>query len=225
MTGAGRISLAEDASVPDVPAAVAAAGAGAGWRLLTALAVAVGVVAADQGSKLWALSRLAGNRVIALPGGWVDLRLISNPGAAFSVGGGATWLFTLLAAMAVVVVPWFAARARSRVQVLALGLLLGGAAGNLCDRLFRAPAPGLGRVVDFIDYHGWFIGNVADIAIVAGAGILIVRAITAPGSRPSDPGRTVWPPLKSWARQQAGRRAQTRGPSGPPSDTPPQTQP
>jgi signal peptidase II len=138
----------------------------------------VGVVAADQGTKLWALSRLAGNRVVELPGGWVDLQLISNPGAAFSVGSGATWLFTLLAAGAVAIVPWFAARARSRGQAIALSLLLGGAAGNLSDRLFRAPAPGLGRVVDFIDYHGWFIGNVADIAIVAGAGLLIVRAIT-----------------------------------------------
>src|SRR5580698_2840521 len=78
----------------------------------------------------------------------------------------------------VAIVPWFAARARSRGQAIALSLLLGGAAGNLSDRLFRAPAPGLGRVVDFIDYHGWFIGNVADIAIVAGAGLLIVRAIT-----------------------------------------------
>jgi signal peptidase II len=164
--------------MPDVPAAVPAAGAGAGSRSLPVLAVAVGVVAADQGTKLWALSRLAGNRVIELPGGWVDLQLISNPGAAFSVGSGATWLFTLLAAGAVAIVPWFAARARSRGQAIALSLLLGGAAGNLSDRLFRAPAPGLGRVVDFIDYHGWFIGNVADIAIVAGAGLLIVRAIT-----------------------------------------------
>jgi signal peptidase II len=179
--GGERISRADATGVPDVRAAVAGAGAGAGWRLLPVLAVAVGVVAADQGTKLWALSRLAGDRVVALPGGWVDLRLISNPGAAFSVGGGATWLFTLLAAMAVAIVPWFAARIRSRVQAIALGLLLGGAAGNLCDRLFRAPGPGLGRVVDFIDYHGWFIGNVADIAIVAGAGVLIVRAMTPPG--------------------------------------------
>jgi signal peptidase II len=92
--------------MPDVPAAVPAAGAGAGSRSLPVLAVAVGVVAADQGTKLWALSRLAGNRVVELPGGWVDLQLISNPGAAFSVGSGATWLFTLLAAGAVAIVPW-----------------------------------------------------------------------------------------------------------------------
>lgn len=150
----------------------------AGRRLIPALAIALAVVAADEGSKAWVQSRLAGGRVIALPGGWVDLRLISNPGAALSIGGGATWLFTAFAVAAVATIPWFAARVRSRVQAAALGLLLGGAAGNLADRLLRAPAPGRGRVVDFIDYHGLFIGNVADIAIVAGAGLLIVWATT-----------------------------------------------
>lgn len=157
------------------------AGLGIARGTLPVLALAVAVVAADQGTKLWALARLAGDRVIVLPGGWVDLRLISNPGAAFSIGSGATWLFTLFAAATVAIIPWLAARARSRGQVAALGLLLGGAAGNLCDRLFRPPGPGAGRVVDFIDYHGWFIGNVADIAVVAGAAILILRALTASG--------------------------------------------
>lgn len=150
-------------------------------RLLFVLSLAAAVVAADQGTKAWALTRLAGNRVIALPGGLVDLRLISNPGAAFSVGSGATWLFTLAAAGAVAIVPWLAVRSRSRGQTAALSLLWGGAAANLIDRLFRAPGPGSGRVVDFIDYHGWFIGNVADIAIVAGAGILIMAAMTSSG--------------------------------------------
>jgi signal peptidase II len=149
--------------------------------LLPVLASAAAVVAADQGTKLWALSRLAGHRAIVLPGGWVELRLISNPGAAFSLGSGATWVFTLCATAAVAIVPWLATRARFRGQAIALGLLLGGAAANLLDRLFRAPGPGVGRVVDFIDYHGWFVGNVADIAIVASAGILIMRAMTDPG--------------------------------------------
>lgn len=145
------------------------------------LALAVAVVAADQVTKQWALSRLAGHRVIALPGGWVELRLISNSGGAFSFGGGATWLFTVSAVAAVAVIPWLAVRSRSRAQVTALGLLWGGAAANLLDRLFRAPGPGVGRVVDFIDYHGWFIGNVADIAIVASAGLLLARAVTSSG--------------------------------------------
>jgi signal peptidase II len=151
--------------------------------LLPVLALALAVVAADQGTKLWALSRLAGHRAIVLPGGWVELRLITNPGAAFSFGTGATWAFTLCATAAVAIVPWLAARARSRTRATALGLLLGGAAANLLDRLFRAPGPGIGRVVDFIDYHGWFVGNVADIAIVASACILFIRAMTDTGMK------------------------------------------
>lgn len=147
------------------------------------LALAGAVVAADQGSKLWALSRLAGHRAIALPGGWVGLRLISNSGGAFSFGSGATWLFTLSAAAAVAIVPWLATRSQSRGQATALGLLAGGAAANLLDRLFRAPGPGVGRVVDFIDYHGWFIGNVADVAIVASASILIIRTMAPSGCK------------------------------------------
>ena len=182
---------------PDAPGAVPAARSGVAGRLLPVLALAVAVVVADQGTKLWALSRLAGNRVIVLPGDWVNLQLISNPGAAFSFGSGATWVFTLCAAAAVAIVPWFAARARSRGQAVALGLLLGGAAANLLDRLFRAPGPGVGRVVDFIDYHGWFIGNVADIAIVASIGILIMLAMTSPGreqpGQPARPGRAGHP--------------------------------
>jgi hypothetical protein len=105
----------------------------------------------------------------------------------------------------VAIVPWFAARARSRVQAITLGLLLGGAAGNLWDRLFRAPAPGRGRVVDFIDYHGWFIGNVADIAIVAGAGILIVRAMTPLDREQRNPLR-VPPPRRLCGRAPPLRR-------------------
>ena len=61
---------------------------------------------------------------------------------------------------------------------IALGLLLGGALGNLVDRFFRPPGPGRGHVVDFIDYFGWFVGNVADIAIVVAAGIIMVLAFT-----------------------------------------------
>lgn len=179
---------ADDTGQPGTPAAAPAARPGVARRLLPVLAVAVAVAVADQGTKQWALSRLAGHRVIALPTGWVKLRLIVNPGAAFSIGSGATWLFTLFAAVAVVIVPWFAARARSRGQALTLGLLLGGAASNLVDRIFRAPGPGEGQVVDFIDYHGWFIGNVADIAIVVSVGILILLAATASRQAPDGSG-------------------------------------
>jgi signal peptidase II len=154
---------------------------GPGRRLRTVLALSAVVIAADQGAKLWALSRLADHAVIALPGGFFSLRLVANPGAAFSVGSGSTWIFTLFAAAAVIAIPWVAARTRnrSRSQAIALGLVLGGAAANLADRLLRAPGFGAGRVVDFIDYNGWFTGNVADIALAAGCGVLIVRSMTA----------------------------------------------
>lgn len=183
LTSAGRVSPGDDTGQPGVPDPAPAAPSGIAWRLLPVLAPSVAVVVADQGIKLWALSRLADHQAIVLPGGWMELRLISNPGAAFSVDSGWTWIFTLCATAAVAVLSWFAVRARSRAQAVALGLLLGGAAGNLLDRLFRAPGPGVGRVVDFIDYHGWFVGDVADIAIVAGAGLLILRATADHGPR------------------------------------------
>jgi signal peptidase II len=145
-------------------------------RLLVVLVLAAVVIGADQGTKQGALSGLADGRTVTLPTGFIHLHLLVNAGAAFSFATGETWFITVCASAAVLAIPWFAFRARSWLLVAALGLLLGGAAGNLIDRLARAPGPGQGRVVDFIDYHGWFTGNVADIAIVVSAALLIVRA-------------------------------------------------
>lgn len=97
-----------------------------------------------------------------------------NPGAAFSIAGGATVLFTLVALGIVAVIVRTARRLRSRAWAVTLGLLLGGALGNLADRLLRAPGPLRGHVVDFVDlqWHGssvWPVFNVADAAIVTGA--------------------------------------------------------
>ena len=149
-------------------------------RLLVVLLLAAVVIGADQGTKQWALSGLADGRTVTLPTGFIHLHLLVNAGAAFSFATGETWFITVCACAAVLTIPWFAFRARSWLLVVALGLLLGGAAGNLIDRLARAPGPGRGRVVDFIDYHGWFIGNVADIAVVASAAVLIVWGMVAP---------------------------------------------
>jgi signal peptidase II len=145
-------------------------------RLLVVLGLAVVIIGLDQGTKQLALSGLADGRTVTLPTGFIHLHLLVNAGAAFSFATGETWFITVCATAAVLAIPWFAFRARSWLLVVALGLLLGGAAGNLIDRLARAPGPGRGRVVDFIDYHGWFTGNVADIAIVVSAALLIVRA-------------------------------------------------
>ena len=156
-------------------------------RLVRALAlVAVLVYALDQASKVLAVRQLTPGDPVPLLGSLVQLRIIRNPGAAFSLATGMTWVLTGVAVVVVVVVVRSARRIGSRGWALALGLLLGGALGNLTDRLLREPAVGRGHVVDFIDYHGLFVGNVADIAIVAAAvlvGLLGVRGIGVDGAR------------------------------------------
>jgi signal peptidase II len=160
-------------------------------RLLTLLAgVTLLVYAADQVTKVLATDRLRPGVPVEVVGTLLQLRLIRNPGAAFSLATGMTWLLTLVAVGVVVVVLRSARRIGSPGWALALGLLLGGALGNLTDRLVRAPGFARGHVVDFIDYNGWFVGNVADIAIVVATvvvGLLSMRGIGLDGSRTGGP--------------------------------------
>ncbi|MEV0902797.1 signal peptidase II [Actinoplanes sp. NPDC049802] len=154
-----------------------------GFRLVSALAAFV--IVADQLSKFWAVEALTGRAPVAVVGDLIELRLIYNPGAAFSVAAGSTWLLTLVTAVAVIALGVAAVRVRSRGWAVALGLLLGGAVTHLADRLLREPGPGRGHVVDFIDYFGFFVGNVADIALVAGAGLAVLlqlRGVTLTGA-------------------------------------------
>lgn len=131
---------------------------------------------ADQATKAWALDALADGQRRPLIGDLLGLRLIFNPGAAFSLGTGSTWLFTLLAVVVVVLLARMAPRLTSLAWAISLSLLLAGALGNLIDRLVRPPAVGRGHVIDFIDY-GVFIGNVADIWIVAGAVLMLLLTL------------------------------------------------
>ena len=154
-------------------------------RALPAVAVAAGLLVVDQASKLWAESTLTGRPPVPLVGEFLSLRLLYNPGAAFSIGADSTWIFTIVAGVAVVVLGATVARVRSAPWAVTLGLLLGGATTHLLDRLFRAPGLARGHVVDFIDYNGWFVGNVADIALVGGAALavlLTLRGIEMDGS-------------------------------------------
>jgi signal peptidase II len=141
------------------------------------VALAILVIAADQLSKLWAETALAGGKVVPVIGDLIRFSLVYNPGAAFSIGENSTWIFTIIAALAVAVLGALAWRVRSRGWIVGLGLLLGGAATHLSDRLFRAPGFGRGHVVDFIAYANFFIGNVADIAIFAGVVTLLVLTL------------------------------------------------
>ncbi len=152
------------------------------WRLLAAVAVlGLAVAAVDQVTKYWAISTLSGREPVAVVGDLIQFRLVRNAGAAFSFASGLTWLLTLLVVVVVVVTIRVSARTGSRGWAVALGLLLGGGVGNLVDRFFRPPGFPRGRVVDFIDYGGWFVGNVADIAIVAA--VILIGVLTASGIR------------------------------------------
>lgn len=133
-------------------------------------AVAAVVLVGDQLSK-WAAESLLST---SEPTRWflgelLGWRLIYNPGAALSIGTSFTWVLTLIAVGVVVTIVRISRRLVSRTWALALGLLLGGALGNLGDRLFRDPGFARGHVVDFINYADFFVGNVADIAIVVAA--------------------------------------------------------
>lgn len=151
-------------------------------------AVAAFVYLLDQVTKLAAVAYLDPGRAVPLVDGVLQLRLIRNPGAAFGMATGLTWLLTLVALIVVVVVVGVARRLGSRGWALALGLLLGGALGNLTDRLLREPGFARGHVVDFLELSRWPVFNVADSSIVAAAvliGVLGLRGIGVDGARES----------------------------------------
>ena len=135
--------------------------------------VALAVVVVDQAAKAWAAGALADGRRIDVMGGALGFVLVRNPGAAFSFATGQTWIFSIVAIVVTAIVVRVSKRLGSMWWAVTLGLVLGGAVGNLIDRLVRAPGIFRGHVVDFIDYGGLFVGNIADIAIV-GAAVAIV---------------------------------------------------
>ena len=151
-------------------------------RLFILLAVvAVLAYVSDQASKAIALDVLADGSSRPFIGDFIRLQLIGNPGAALSLGAGNTWVMTLIAGGVLLAIVFVAKDLGSRAWAIALGLLLGSALGNLTDRFVRPPGGGEGHVVDFLDYNGWFIGNVADIWIVGAAGLIIILALRGIG--------------------------------------------
>lgn len=147
-------------------------------KALLLVLTAVVLYAFDLGSKVLALSQLEGQEPVRVLGGVVYLQIVRNPGAAFSIATGMTWVLALVAIGVVVAIFWILPRLRSTGWAIGLGLVLAGALGNLTDRIFRAPAPLRGHVIDFVSLFGpngehWPVFNVADSSIVVG-GILIV---------------------------------------------------
>lgn len=146
--------------------------------LITLFSLSAVVLVLDQLSKAWAVEALADGARRDLIGDLLGFQLVFNPGAALSIATGMTWLLTIVATVVIVVVVRASRRIGSTAWAVALGLLLGGALGNLVDRLVREPGVARGHVVDFIAYLDWFVGNVADIAIVAAAVLVVILAAT-----------------------------------------------
>ncbi|WP_242887134.1 signal peptidase II [Actinomadura litoris] len=150
------------------------------------VAVALAALAADVLSKTIVVAALQNEEPIELLGGLLTLRETRNSGAAFSIGTGYTIVFTVIACGVVVAILRTARNLRSLPWAVCLGLLLGGAIGNLIDRLFRAPAPLKGHVVDWIQLPHYPVFNLADSAIVCGgilAVVLAARGLQIDGTR------------------------------------------
>lgn len=186
--------------------------------------VAVFVLAADIITKTLVVAHLRPGEPVHVIGNVVEFNLLRNPGAAFSVGTGDTIVFTAIALAVIIYIVRTARRLRSIAWAITLGLLLGGACGNLTDRIFRSPGIFRGEVVDFIEVtRYWPVFNLADSAIVCG-GILTVllallgyhldgthgdQTVQGSGSAPS----TTQPPPAS------------PPPASPPSASPPSASP
>lgn len=154
------------------------------YRLGLTLAVAAVVLVLDQLTKWWALEKLSP------PNGPIDVvwtlrfNLTFNSGMAFSQGRGLGPIIGAIALVVVVVLVVSAGRGASTLGAVAIGMIVGGAAGNLADRLFRSDSGFLqGHVVDFIDVQWWPVFNVADMGVVIG-GLLLVFAAWRGGSEP-----------------------------------------
>ncbi|MEA2827071.1 MAG: signal peptidase [Actinomycetota bacterium] len=144
------------------------------------LGVGAAVAVVDQLTKAWALSALADGPIHVV--GTLRLALTHNTAGAFGLGGGFVPLLAL-AALGVVVYLIVTGAASSRLPVaLAMGLLLGGAVGNLLDRILRAPGLLRGAVVDFVDLRFWPVFNVADMGITVGCVMLLLWAARPAGT-------------------------------------------
>lgn len=141
---------------------------------LVAFVLAAVWLAADQLTKVWAEQTLIPGEGVPLIGNLIQWRLVYNPGAAFGLGTGYTWVLTIIAGIASVALVVIAARTRNMLWALAMGSMLGGAVSHFGDRLLRGDEFAQGKIVDFIDYAGFFVGNVADIALVGAAAFAIV---------------------------------------------------
>ncbi|MFM9878373.1 MAG: signal peptidase II [Rhodoglobus sp.] len=161
-------------------------------RALALLAVVAALVYVfDRVSKYLVTQNLTLGVPVEVLGQLLQFHYVENPGAAFSLGSGSTWIFAIIATAVTVVIIVFARRIRSIGWAVLFGLLLGGTLGNLTDRLTREPGFGQGYVVDFLQIWGFpAIFNIADVGIVSSMGLFIILTLRGIGL---DGTRTVRP--------------------------------
>jgi len=132
------------------------------------------VILLDLVTKIWAVARLENQPEIKIIGEFLKFSFVRNPGAAFSFGTSVTWVFTLIAIAVSIAILIVSKSVTNRLWAIALGGLLGGAAGNLIDRIFRSPEVFQGHVVDFISVPNYPMFNIADSAVVLSAIAMVV---------------------------------------------------
>jgi signal peptidase II len=172
-----------DGASPDTAAPRSASGPVRPGVLLLLVAVAAVVAVSDQLAKAWATANLPLGVPQQVIGDLLVFQRVANPGAAFSLATGSTWVFSIIAVAVVVFLVWFARRIRSVAWGVLFGLLLGGTLGNLTDRLTRPPGFGVGHVVDFI-LVPWMlpaIFNLADTAIVTSMCLFVLLTLLGRG--------------------------------------------
>ncbi len=152
-----------------------------------AFGIAAGVVLLDQLTKWWVMASLSDGPIVLIDG-FLQLRLIRNTGAAFGMLRGAGSIIALVAVAAAVVIVAVVRRLEGRLENAAMGLVLGGALGNLLDRLFRGEGLADGGVVDWIDFSFFPAFNVADSAITVGAGLALIVAFVLEGRSDANAG-------------------------------------
>ena len=175
-------------------------------RALVVLAVvAVFAYSLDRISKVLVVQNLPLGQPVDVMGELLQFRYVENPGAAFSLGSGSTWIFAIIATVVAVFIIIFARRIRSTAWAVLFGMLLGGNLGNLTDRLIRPPGFGVGHVVDFLQVYGFpAIFNIADVAIVSSMGLFIlltIRGVGLDGTRSATKPKTMEPTASGSADQ------------------------
>ena len=141
--------------------------------LLTALVV----ILFDLATKAWAVARLENQSDIKVIGEFLKFSFVRNPGAAFSFGTSVTWVFTLIAIAVTIAILVISKNVTNKPWAIALGGLLGGAVGNLIDRIFRSPEMFHGHVVDFISVPNYPMFNISDSAVVLSAIAVVILSM------------------------------------------------